>query len=280
MSSQFLQPTPTAPIGVFDSGIGGLTVVSEISKLLPNEHIIYFGDTCHTPWGDKSRTVIEHYALAIVDFLMQNHCKVIVIACNTASAVATDALQQHLHGVVPVVNVIDPTVEHVVECLRLKKVGLIGTKQTIASRAYVHKFWQHPLVDPRFELAMLATPLLVGLIEEGFTHKDAANLILTEYLQHPNLQGIEALILGCTHYPLLKAQIANFYGQKSEFPIIDSAVLTALKLQVLLQAQQLLTPQQQPGNRELYISDYNPHFVSIAEHFLPGAQLQLCDLWQ
>lgn len=253
----------TAPIGIFDSGMGGLTIVKAIHNLLPYENIIYFGDTQHTPWGDKSKDAIKHYATSICDILLNHGCKVIVVACNTASAVAYQAIQKHTKDI-PIINVIDPVVDFISTKLDNKKIGLIGTKQTVASNNYIEKIRAKTTT---IQVQALATPLLVPLIEEGMANTLPAKLILNMYLADPQLQNIQALILGCTHYPLLKEQIQDFYENK--VLIIDSTKLTAFCLQQILLQQNLANQNHTHAKQVFYISDHNPHFVKLAKLFFP-----------
>ena len=263
----------TAPIGIFDSGMGGLTVAKAISEALPNENFIYFGDTMHTPWGDKSKQTIEYYSIKICDFLLQYDCKVIVVACNTASSVAYTQLQKHLQDKVHIINVIDPVIDLICEKFADKNIGLIGTKQTILSKSYNNKIKAN---NVNINLQSLATPLLVPLIEEGFLNSTALDLILKEYLLHPVLKNIDALILGCTHYPLIRTQIQEFYENK--ITIIDSAKLTALYLQNFLKEKKMQSKENNT-NKIFYISDYNPHFIETANLFFPNLNWQSIDVF-
>lgn len=251
----------TAPIGIFDSGIGGLTIVKAIQQLLPQENLIYYGDTKHTPWGDKATTTIKSYAVEICEILSAKGCKAIVIACNTASAVAYQEIINFAPNI-PIINVIDPVVNYVAHNFKEKIIGLIGTKQTIASKSYLAKITAKTTT---ITLKALATPLLVPLIEEGLTNSLPTKLILNMYLANEQLQDIQALILGCTHYPLLKIQIAEFYNQ--QIPIIDATTLTAISVQQILTNQQLLNPGLTPASKTFYISDHNPHFIKLAKLF-------------
>ena len=264
----------TAPIGIFDSGMGGLTVVQAISKLLPNENLIYFGDTQHTPWGDKSPAAIKHYATNICDMLLAKGCKAIVIACSTASAVAAIEIE-HIARHIPVLNVIDPVVDFVAQQFKHAKIGLIGTKQTVASNNYLQKL---AIKNSSLQIQAVATPLLVPLIEEGMAKTKPLELILAMYLQEPVLAGIDALILGCTHYPLLKQQIEDFYNHS--IPIIDATKLTADCLQQLLINNNLINHNSAAAKHVFYMSDDNQHFAKLAKIFFPGdIQLELLPLW-
>lgn len=254
------------PIGIFDSGIGGLTVVSSIAQKLPQENIIYFGDTANTPWGDKSATTIQHYCHHICDFLIQHNCKLIVIACNTASAIAYQYLSKHFKGKV-ILNVIDPVINYLHENFANKKIGLIGTKQTIQSGCY-----QRSLAH-NIRVTSLATPLLVPIIEEGFAEHKLCELTLHEYLANEKFNDIDALILGCTHYPLLSKMINDFFNHK--VTLINSANIIAQA------TKQLITPN---SNRKpvykFYVSDLTSHFTVIANRFFPNCHLEVVPLWQ
>lgn len=256
----------TAPIGIFDSGMGGLTIVKAIHNLLPQENLIYFGDTKHNPWGDKSKETIKHYSLRICDILLEHQCKAIVVACNTASAVAFKEIQAHSKNI-PIINVIDPVINYIGNTFNNARIGLVGTKQTIASKSYLEKLQALQAQNQKnnIQLQALATPLLVPLIEEGLADSLPAKLILHMYLANEELKGIQALILGCTHYPLLKAQVENFYEHK--IPIIDSTKLTAICLQQILSQKNLLNKGNTPAQQIFYISDHNPHFVKLAKLF-------------
>ena len=265
----------TAPIGIFDSGMGGLTIVKAVHNLLPQENIIYFGDTQHTPWGDKSKETIKHYAIKICEILLEHGCKAIVIACNTASAVAYKEITAYAKDI-PIINVIDPVVNFVSNEFDNTNIGLIGTKQTIASNNYLEKI--HAKTN-NIQVQALATPLLVPLIEEGLANSLPAKLILNMYLANEQLKDIQALILGCTHYPLLKAQVEDFYEHK--IPIIDSTHLTANCLQQVLKQQNLLNKQDTTAKQLFYLSDHNPHFVKLAKlFFYSNITLKPLPLWE
>ncbi|HEX8350615.1 MAG TPA: glutamate racemase, partial [Hymenobacter sp.] len=182
------------PIGVFDSGIGGLTVARAVNRVLPHEQLIYFGDTAHLPYGDKSQAAIQAYSIKICDLLLRQHCKVILIACNSASAAAYELVREYVGSKARVLNVIDPIVAHIGETYAGRRVGLIGTKQTVNSNVYKKKIDD---LDANVELHSLATPLLVPMIEEGFFENNISHNIIRTYLANPHLDGIEALVLGC-----------------------------------------------------------------------------------
>ncbi len=228
----------SGPIGVFDSGVGGLTVAHALHTLLPNEQLIYFGDTAHLPYGDKSRESIVQYSLGISDFLLEQKCKVILIACNSASANAFEEVSAHVGNRAVVMNVIDPVVNHVCvnagsildtegdsprsEVDKVHTVGIIGTKATIDSGTYERKIKEtlaELLSDSNeisevshagLNVSSMATPLFVPMIEEGFVFDDISNAIIRSYLSRKEMIGVGSLILGCTHYPIIRNQISRF----------------------------------------------------------------------
>jgi len=263
------------PIGMFDSGVGGLTVAHAIKQILPAENIVYFGDTAHLPYGDKSAESVTHYSLRISDFLMEQQCKVILVACNTASAIAFDALTRHLGSKALLINVIDPVVEYVQQNNKYKKIGVIGTKGTINSGTYERKLNRSV---PETEVVSLATPLFVPMIEEGFIFDDISNAIIRAYLSNPVLNGIEALILGCTHYPIIRNQISKFYNFNIE--VLDSARIVAQKLNELLENHSL--QRTAPGGEDrFFVSDYTPYFEKVSNVFFEQSiHLQKVDVWK
>lgn len=265
----------TQPIGIFDSGIGGLTVASAIHQQLPNESIIYFGDTAHTPWGSQSASAIQHYAARISETLLAQKCKVIVVACNTASAAAYDAVKAVVKDQALLFNVIDPVITHITKQHQNKNIGLIGTKQTIKSGAYANRLSKQ---CANINLKSLATPLLVPLIEEGFSHTLPAQQIIEHYLQDPNLADISALILGCTHYPLIKQQVMAYYQNKIE--VLDSAQLISADIAQALDAHELRNPGNKP-QMTFYVSHDSGFFSQTAQRFFPGEiNLQTYPLWE
>lgn len=249
-------------IGIFDSGAGGLTVAAAVKNLLPNEKIIYFGDTAHLPYGDKSTETVKKYSLRITDFLLKKKCKVILIACNTASAAAYNAIVQRADSKAIVINVIDPATEFIVKQKGLKKIGVIGTKGTIQSNIYETKIKE---LQNDKELVSLATPLLAPMIEEGFIYDNISNSIIKEYLSNEKLKNIDGLILACTHYPLIKNQIRKFYNFKTT--VIDSSVVVAQKLKETLIQNNILNKSENIPEHEFYISDYTDFFKTTAEMF-------------
>ena len=246
------------PIGIFDSGIGGLTVAKAIKNTLPNEQIIYFGDTKHLPYGDKSKETLVSYSLQITDFLIEQGVKAIVIACNSASAMAFDEVKEH--SSVPVYNVIDPIVDYVeIHKDVSNNVGLIATKATVNSNVYSSKIEKCCI---GMKTSSLATPLLVPMIEEGFHDDKISNAIIANYLGDKMLKGIDTLILGCTHYPLIENEINNFYD--GSVSILNSADIVADKIRVLLSKSDLLNKSTNVAEDHFYVSDITPSFEKTA----------------
>jgi glutamate racemase len=263
-------------IGIFDSGMGGLTVAHAVSKLLPNENIMYFGDTVHTPWGDKSATAIQGYSHKITELFLEHRCKAILIACNTASAVAYDTVKAVVGDKALLVNVIDPVVAHIQENHPEQKIGLIATKQTIRSNVYKQKIED---LNKQIQLFALATPLLVPLIEEGYADSAVTRTIIQDYLGHNGLQDISALILGCTHYPLIKSSILDHYGH--QISVIDSAELAAIALKKALSDKNLLkSDKTSSSEHRFYISDNNEFFTNLAQlFFTESVKVERHSLW-
>lgn len=249
------------PIGIFDSGVGGLTVAKAVVDQLPYESIIYFGDTVHLPYGDKSAGVIQNYAKRIADFLLERGVKLILIACNSASAAAYEMLQGYVGDQALLVNVIDPVTRFLSENHARKRVGLIGTKLTVQSGVYHRKLIN---LASQIDFHALATPLLVPMIEEQFfEHNKSMDVVLAEYLSDPMLQDIEALVLGCTHYPVIRKNITDFY--RNRIDIIDTSKIVADEVRKVLASKNLLSlvaPQ-----RHFYVSDYTDGFVKRARLF-------------
>ncbi len=264
-----------APIGIFDSGIGGLTVARAVKAVLPDEQLIYFGDTAHLPYGDKSTAAIQAYSVKITDFLLSKGCKVVLIACNSASAAAYDLVKEYTGSRARVFNVIDPAVGFVREQYKNTCVGLIGTKQTVNSGVYSGKIHSQ---TPNIDFRSLATPLLVPLIEEGFVNNEISHGIIKQYLDDPSLSGIEALILGCTHYPIIKKEIVALLGE--DVKVIDSAETVAKALKGFLDYHQLAASAR-PGEDQFYVSDFTPAFESITKTFF-GEKVHLDNyrLWE
>lgn len=264
-----------APIGIFDSGVGGLTVASAIKKLLPNESIIYFGDTAHLPYGDKSAEAVKGFSKKIAQFLKSQGCKIIVIACNSASSAGYGAVQKIMGEDNLTVNVIDPVVEYLSGKPQFKKVGVIGTKRTISSRVYAKKIKK---AVPDIEVKSLATPLLASMIEEGFFNNNISQTIINSYLSKKQLKNIDSIVLACTHYPLIQKEITNYY--KKSVDIIDSPNIVAKKVKALLKSKNLLSDKRIEQDL-FYVSDYTHSFENTARMFFSEQiKLKQKNIWK
>ena len=262
-------------IGIFDSGIGGLTVANAVSKALPLEKIVYFGDTAHLPYGDKSKDLVKAFSLGISNFLLhEKNCKAIVIACNTASAAAYEHIRDIHQGTYPIINVIDPIVESIVKDKEIKKVGLIATKTTIDSGVYQEKLNRR---KPEIEYTSLATPMLVPMIEEGFANDNISHALIENYLSRDEFKDIDALILGCTHYVMIRKEINDFF--KGRVKLFDSTTIVAEKLKRILTKEDLLSESRKEEN-QYYISDFNAHFRKSANRFYgENINLEFANIW-
>lgn len=262
------------PIGIFDSGIGGLTIANALVKQLPNENIIYFGDTAHLPYGDKSAATIQAYAVKIAHMLLQQECKLILIACNSASAAAYELVKEYIATQALVLNVIDPVIHFLRDNYAHKKIGLIGTRQTVNSNIYRKK------IDGLGKGIMLnshATNLLASAIEE-FGDNDVIDGLLSEYLSHPNLQKLDALVLACTHYPIVKERINLFYQNKIH--IIDPSDIVAATVKKRLAEDGMLN-QAGKGTKHFYVSDYTESFAAGTKLFFnDDIVLEHYPLWE
>jgi glutamate racemase len=269
-----MQEINNKPIGIFDSGVGGLTVANAIRQVLPGEKLIYFGDTAHLPYGDKSKETVIAYSTRITQFLLEQQCKVIVIACNTASANAYEAICAEARDKALVVDVINPVVEFAAGNSKYKHIGVIGTKGTINSGTYVKKIIGS---NPKLKVSSLATPMLVPMIEEGFIFDDISNAIIRTYLSKPEIKNIDALILGCTHYPIIKNQINKYFN--FEIDIIDSSKIVANYLRVLLTDKGHLSTSSGSEHKFL-VSDFTEYFQVISKLFFEEEiHLEKVNLW-
>ena len=257
-------------IGIFDSGVGGLTVLKEIVKAIPQEDTIYLGDTARVPYGTKSPETVTRYARQIASFLVRRDIKLLVVACNTASAVSLEALEAELS--IPVVGVIEPGARRAVAVTRSGKVGVIGTEGTIKSGAYTKAIKR---LAPEIEVLTQPCPIFVPLVEEGWTDNEVARLTTVQYLQRLRDAGVDTLVLGCTHYPLLKKVIAEVMGP--EVRLVDSAEETARTVAEILVARGLLRPANEMGNHHYYVTDVPAGFIKVGNRFLGG---QLGDVYQ
>ncbi len=259
-----MNPT-TAPqdkaIGIFDSGIGGLTVAAEIFRHLPSENVIYFGDTGRYPYGPRSPEIIKRFSGQNMNFLLEQGVKFVVVACNTASAMALDYIKKICS--IPIIGVIDPGAVAAAGKTKSKRIGVIGTQGTIESSSYQRALRS---LDNTFKIYARACPLFVALAEEGYVSKPAARLIATDYLSEMKRRKIDTLVLGCTHYPLLKTTIRHVMGGAVE--LIDSAEETTRALKADLTKLGLLNESRRIGKKKFYVSDSPEKFKKIGERFL------------
>ena len=254
------------PIGIFDSGLGGLTIVKAVHELLPQESIIYFGDTAHLPYGDKSPELITRYSSRIAEFLVDYGVKAIIIACNTASAVAYDAVVKAA-GNIPVLDVIRPAARLAVARTQNNQLGVIGTKTTINSGVYSRTIAK---MDSAVRVLEKPTPLLVPLIEEGWLNNAISQEVIEAYLSDTGFYSIDTLILGCTHYPLIKAQVEQYFQENFRTPVyvVDSSVAVAEQLKRSLSEQGILYQGDTDPHHEYYVSDLSSTFEDSAKLFL------------
>jgi len=260
------------PIGVFDSGVGGLTVVSALSNALPNESIYYVGDTARVPYGNKSTQRIQQYSHEIAEWLMQKNCKMIVVACNTVSSLAMDYLQSHFP--LPIIGVIQPGVDFAIQITKNNKIGVIGTQATIQSNAYVKAL--HSIM-PDIRVISKACPLFVPLAEEGIIDGDIPLAIAGFYLKDIQSSDIDTVILGCTHYPLLKKVIGAVLG--SRITLIDSGNAIARAVTFELDKHNLISTIKK-GGTQCFVTDDPKYFDVFSSKFLqtPITQTQHIDL--
>jgi glutamate racemase len=256
--------SPSAPIGVFDSGIGGLTVVREIIRQLPDESIIYFGDTARVPYGPKSPDTVRRYSREITTYLRDQGVKAVVVACNTATAHALPVLREELP--IPVVGVVEPGARAAIATSRGGGIGVIGTKGTIASGAYERAI---RALAPDARITARACPLFVPLVEEGWTDAEATILIAREYLSPLATAHVDTLVLGCTHYPLLKPLIESILG--GDVRLIDSARETAAEIARVLEERSLRAADGTPARHRFIASDAPQQFLELGQRFLGSA---------
>ncbi len=251
-------------VGVFDSGLGGLTVVKELMKLLPNENIVYFGDTARVPYGTKSKEAIIRFSKENVAVLQKHNVKMIVVACNTSSSFALPTLRESFS--LPILGVIKPGAKKAVETTRNRKVGIIATSATISSGEYVKEIKR---LDPAVKVTAQACPLFVPLVEEGWFDEKVTLEIAHKYLDGMKKNRIDTLILGCTHYPLLKPLLKKAMGKG--VMLVDSAQEVAREVKQLLEYTQQNRISKTAPRHEFLVSDEPKHFSKLARKFLGRA---------
>lgn len=259
-----MQAQPNNAIGVFDSGIGGLTVVRALMERLPFENIFYFGDTARVPYGVKSVETIAHYATQITKFLLRQQVKLLIVACNTMAAVAYQVIEDL--SLVPVLEVIDAGARCALRKTLTKAIGVIGTPATINSNAYARAIHRY---DPDTRIYSQACPLFVPLVEEGWLDHPVTRLTAQEYLKPVLAQNIDTLVLGCTHYPLLKPVLQEIVGPVTQ--LVDSAEAIAERAYEVLTDLELRNPRRSPPEHQYFVTDVPLRFQSIGERFLGRA---------
>ncbi|MEO0077068.1 MAG: glutamate racemase [candidate division WOR-3 bacterium] len=253
--------TKARPIGVFDSGVGGLTVVKALRKILPNEDIIYFGDTARVPYGTKSTPIITQFAFQDAQFLINRQVKLIVVACHTVSSVCLTELKKSFR--IPIIGVIEPGAKAVAKTTKNKRIGIIGTQATILAGAYERAIKN---LDAEIEIIAKPTPLFVPLVEEGWLANPITYQVAKTYLTPMITENIDTLLLGCTHYPLLKNTIQKLFNKKIK--IVDASLETAIETKRTLANIDLLNDNKKPGFLKIYLSDLSPSFLEIGRRFL------------
>lgn len=265
------------PIGIFDSGIGGLTVVKRLTSTLPNENLVYFGDTARVPYGSKSNSTVIEYALQDAKFLLTKNVKAIVVACNTASSAAIEVLKRKYN--IPIIGMIEPGTEFALRTSKNKKIGIIGTRATIDNKAYSKALIK---TDKKVEVFEKACPLFVPIAEEGWIKHKATYEIAEEYLTELKEKNIDTLILGCTHYPILSEIIQKVIGKKVK--LIDSGIAAAELVRIEIERINLLNHSKDLGKKEFYVTDIPKKFKEIAELFLSSPveevkKVELEEIW-
>ena len=254
----------SAPIGIFDSGVGGLTVAREIMRQIPNERLVYFGDTARVPYGNKSKEIVTKYSRQIIRFLKTQNVKAIVVACNTASAYALDEIEKELD--IPIIGVVKPGAKVAAETPRNKKVGVIATAGTIQSRIYTEYIQG---IQSDIQVIGKACPLFVPLVEEGLLEDPVTDEIATRYLNELKDIDIDTLILGCTHYPLIRSTVGRIMGEG--VTLVNPAYETAIELRSLLERENLLNPSTQrlgTNQYQFFVSDGADKFKTFANSIL------------
>lgn len=253
-------------IGIFDSGIGGLTVLKELAAKLPDEDLIYLGDTARVPYGIRSAETVTRYSFENTRFLLSQEIKLLVVACNTASAISLEAVKREFP--LPIIGVLDPGARAAVAATKTRKVGVIGTEATIGSGAYEKAIKR---LAPEVEVHSLACPLFVPLVEEGWINNDVTSLVAEKYLAPLKGRVIDTLVLGCTHYPLLKEIISRVIG--SGITLIDSATETAKEVADVLEKLKWKGDGHGAGTRRYYVTDTPTRFEKIGKLFLEDSRL-------
>lgn len=255
-------------IGIFDSGIGGLTVLRALKEALPDEEAIYLGDTARVPYGTRSPETVVRYSVQAAAFMAEKQVKLLVVACNTASAVALEAIRSACPGAsFPLIGVIEPGVREALRLTRTRRVGVIGTEATIRSQAYTRGL---KALDPDIQVFTKACPLFVPLAEEGWEESEVAALVAREYLSGFRDLGVDTLILGCTHYPVIRKVIERTVGEG--ISLVDSAKATAVTVREVLKERGLIRPAKAGGSGErgdrFYVTDAHERFVKVGSRFL------------
>ena len=249
------------PIGIFDSGVGGLTVAGKIREMLPGEDLVYFGDTARVPYGTKSKETVTKFSVENVEFLMEHNVKLVVVACNTASSLSLDFLKRCFR--VPVIGVIGPGAREAISATRNNRIGVIGTHATVSSGAYEKAIKK---ISPRYSVFTQACPLFVPLVEEGWADKEVTKTVTEIYLKPLKKNRIDTLILGCTHYPILADVVKKVMGP--QVVLVDSAREIAKEAKEILDASSLLNSSKAPAKHKFFVSDEPHRFVRIGEKFL------------
>jgi glutamate racemase len=257
-------------IGIFDSGVGGLTVLREIMGVMPQEDTIYLGDTARVPYGTKSPETVVRFARQITSFLVNRDIKLLVVACNTASAVSLDELKSEFS--IPIVGVIEPGAFRAASVTTSGRVGVIGTAGTIRSSAYTKAIKR---INPGIEVITAECPMFVPLAEEGWVDNEVARLTASIYLKSLRDKGVDTLVLGCTHYPLLKGIISEVMGEGVK--LVDSAAETARVVKGILESNGAIRPVHEKGNHHYFVTDVPAGFIRVGNRFLGG---DLGDVYQ
>jgi len=249
------------PIGIFDSGVGGLTVARQVRKILPREDVVYFGDTARVPYGTKSKETVTKFSVENVEFLMRHNVKLVIVACNTASSLSLTFLRRCFK--VPILGVIEPGAKAAAGSSRSGRIGVIGTNATIQSGAYEKALKK---MSRRLQVSSASCPLFVPLVEEGWLDNAVARAVIATYLASIRARRVDTLVLGCTHYPLLKKAIGTYMGRP--VMLVDSAEEVAREAKVILSANGLLNASRARGSERYFVSDEPSRFVKLARRFL------------